>query len=159
MESTLTAETICFLPAATAARSTLERLALQSPATSPLTFQSRPQPAGICSSPAALAGRSTLPATGPSLLRRRSKSPIAWRPEPVTQAVDINLPSNKVTGTAISVSSSGQLLALLSGLAPGPGGSIKLTSAGGAINVNGTVKADRGTVEATNNGASGIVNP
>ena len=71
---------------------------------------------------------------------------------------NINLTSNKVTGTAISVSSSGQLLALLSGLAPGPGGSIKLTSAGGDINVNGTVKADRGTVEATNNGASGIVN-
>ncbi len=70
----------------------------------------------------------------------------------------IALTSNKTNGTAISVSSSAQLLALLSNLAPGPGGSIKLTSAGGAINVNGTVKADRGTVEMTNNGANGAVN-
>ena len=71
---------------------------------------------------------------------------------------NISVTSNKATGTAISVSSSGQLLALLNALAPGPGGSIKLVSAGGDINVNGTAKADRGTVEATNNGASGVVN-
>jgi hypothetical protein len=50
------------------------------------------------------------------------------------------------------------LLALLNGLAPGPGGSIKLTSAGGDINMSGTATADRGTVEVTNNGASGVVN-
>ena len=71
---------------------------------------------------------------------------------------NINVTSNRTTGTAISVSSSGQLLALLNGLAPGAGGTIKLTSAGGDINVNGTATADRGTVEVTNNGATGVVN-
>ncbi len=78
-------------------------------------------------------------------------------PRASSKGGNINLTSKKTTGTAISVSSSGQLLALLNGLAPGPGGSIKLTSSGGAINVNGTAKADRGTVEMTNNGASGVV--
>ncbi len=70
----------------------------------------------------------------------------------------INVTSNKTIGTAISISSSGQLLALLNSVAPGPGGTIKLTSAGGDVNVNGTVKADRGTVEMTNTGATGVVN-
>ncbi|MDQ6861646.1 MAG: hypothetical protein M3032_10900, partial [Verrucomicrobiota bacterium] len=70
----------------------------------------------------------------------------------------INIASKKTTGTAISVSSSGQLLSLLSNAAPGPGGTIKLTSAGGAINVNGTVRADRGTVDIQNNGPSGAIN-
>ncbi len=69
----------------------------------------------------------------------------------------INLTSTRKTGIAISVSSSGQLLALLNGLAPGPGGSIKLVSAGGAINVKGVATADRGTIEMTNNGANGAV--
>ena len=66
--------------------------------------------------------------------------------------------SNKTTGTAISVSSSAQLLSLLSASAPGAGGTIKFTSAGGAINVNGTVRADKGTVEIANTGTGGNVN-
>jgi hypothetical protein len=70
----------------------------------------------------------------------------------------IAITSNKTTATAISVSSSGQLLSLLSNAAPGPGGTIKLTSAGGAINVNGSVQANRGTVDIKNNGASGNIN-
>ncbi|HSH40067.1 MAG TPA: hypothetical protein VK993_14940, partial [Chthoniobacterales bacterium] len=70
----------------------------------------------------------------------------------------INVKSNATTGTAISVSSSAQLLSLLSNAAPGPGGSIKITSAGGAINMSGTAQADKGTIEITNNGASGAVN-
>ena len=62
----------------------------------------------------------------------------------------------KSTGNgAINVSSSAQLLALLNASAPGPGGSIKFTSAGGTINMNGLVQADRGTIEITNNGGGG----
>ncbi len=66
----------------------------------------------------------------------------------------INIKSNATGGTAISVSSSAQLLALLNAAAPGPGGSIKFTSAGGAINMSGTAQADRGTIEITNNGVT-----
>lgn len=62
----------------------------------------------------------------------------------------------KSTGNgAINVSSSAQLLALLNASAPGPGGSIKFTSAGGTINMNGLAQADRGTIEITNNGGGG----
>lgn len=67
----------------------------------------------------------------------------------------INIKSTATGGTAINVSSSAQLLALLNASAPGPGGSIKFTSAGGAINMSGTVQADRGTIEITNNGGGG----
>jgi FecR protein len=68
---------------------------------------------------------------------------------------NINIKSNAKAGTAISVTSSAQLLALLDAAAPGPGGSIKFTSAGGAINMSGTAQADRGTIEITNNGTVG----
>ena len=50
------------------------------------------------------------------------------------------------------------MLALLSTAAPGPAGSIKLTSAGGDIDMSGTARADRGTVEITNTGNNGVVN-
>jgi hypothetical protein len=67
--------------------------------------------------------------------------------------------SSKPTGTAIAVSSSAQLLSLLSNTAAGPGGSIKFVSAGGDVNVTGaTMKADRGTIDLRNNGATGVVN-
>jgi hypothetical protein len=66
----------------------------------------------------------------------------------------INIKSNATGGVAINVTSSAQLLALLNAAAPGPGGSIKFTSAGGAINMSGTAQADRGTIEITNNGTS-----
>ncbi|HST29455.1 MAG TPA: FecR domain-containing protein [Chthoniobacterales bacterium] len=70
----------------------------------------------------------------------------------------INIKSNANGGTAINITSSAQLLALLDAAAPGPGGSIKLTAAGGNINMSGTAQADRGTIEITNNGTSGAVN-
>lgn len=70
----------------------------------------------------------------------------------------INLTSNKTSGSAINVRSSAQLLALLNSAASGPGGSIKLISAGGDIDMSGTARADRGTVEITNNGSNGVVN-
>ncbi|MDQ6940319.1 MAG: hypothetical protein M3119_09210 [Verrucomicrobiota bacterium] len=71
---------------------------------------------------------------------------------------NISLTSNNTSGTAIKVTNSGQLLALLSNAAPGPGGSIKFASAGGDISMSGTAKADRGTVEITNSGDAGKVN-
>jgi len=70
----------------------------------------------------------------------------------------ISITSKKTTGTAISVSSSSQLLSLLSSVGTSTGGSVKLISSGGDINVSGKMTADRGTVETTNNGANGVVN-
>jgi hypothetical protein len=71
---------------------------------------------------------------------------------------NINVTSNKTAGTAIAVSSSAQLLSLLDNAAPGQGGSIRFTSAGGAVNVKGAVRADRGTIDFKNNGDSGVIN-
>ena len=71
----------------------------------------------------------------------------------------INIKSKATGGTAINVTSSAQLLALLNAAAPGPGGSIKFISAGGNINMSGTAQADRGSIEITNNGTtSGQIN-
>ena len=70
----------------------------------------------------------------------------------------IEITSKKTSGNAINVSSSAQLLSLLSNAAPGAGGTIKFTSAGGTINMSGTARADRGTVEITNTGAAGVIN-
>jgi hypothetical protein len=72
----------------------------------------------------------------------------------------INLQSgNTVPGTtAISISSTGELLALLNAAAPGPGGTIKITSAGGGILVNGAnIQADRGLIDIRNNGPAGLI--
>jgi hypothetical protein len=70
----------------------------------------------------------------------------------------ISVNSHMTTGPAISVTSSGQLLALL-GAAPNNGGKITFQSAGGDIDVNGgTIQADRGQVELRNNGMSGVIN-
>lgn len=69
----------------------------------------------------------------------------------------ISIDSGKTTGTAITISSSAQLLALLNAGSPN-GGMIKFTSAGGDINMDGMAQADSGTIEIDNNGASGVVN-
>lgn len=69
---------------------------------------------------------------------------------------NINVTSTATGGTAISVSSSAQLLALLNAAAPGSGGTIKFISAGGNINMSGTAQADRGTIEMTNNGNGAV---
>lgn len=72
---------------------------------------------------------------------------------------NINVTSNKTSGTAIAVNSSAQLLALLNATASGRGGSIKFVSAGGDVNVNNaTMQADRGTIDIRNNGAGGMIN-
>jgi hypothetical protein len=75
------------------------------------------------------------------------------------QGGNVSLTSQLTSGQAITVSNSGQILSLLSAAAPGRGGTINITSAGGAINVNGgTVEADRGTINMRNNGAGGAIN-
>jgi hypothetical protein len=59
----------------------------------------------------------------------------------------INLTSGLTTGTGISLSSNASLLSLLNPAAPGPGGSITLTTQGSDIITNGaTIQADRGTI-------------
>jgi hypothetical protein len=69
----------------------------------------------------------------------------------------IGLNSGKTTGVAININNTGELLALLNAAAPGPGGRIEVTSAGGDIQINGKVIADRGTVDIRNNGPAGLV--
>ena len=74
------------------------------------------------------------------------------------QGGNVRVDSRRTMGTAISVTSSGELLSLLAGAAPGPGGTIQFVSAGGDILVNGgKVQADRGTVDMRNNGPSGTI--
>jgi hypothetical protein len=71
---------------------------------------------------------------------------------------EISIDSRKTTGTAIAISSSAQLLALLNA-ASSDGGKITFKSAGGDVNVNGgTVQADQGTVEIRNDGDTGVIN-
>ncbi|MEP6810424.1 MAG: hypothetical protein ABI992_09290, partial [Chthoniobacterales bacterium] len=69
----------------------------------------------------------------------------------------IIIDSRQTNGVAVQIKSSAQLLALLSNAAPGPGGTIKITSTGGDIKMDGTAIADRGTVEIRNDGASGQI--
>lgn len=74
------------------------------------------------------------------------------------QGGHIRLDSRKTSGTAISISNSGQLHSLLSAAAPGPGGKVEFVSAGGDISVQGgsVLQADRGTVDLRNVGAGNI---
>src|SRR5205085_7279623 len=80
---------------------------------------------------------------------------------------NINLISNS-TGVAINISNTGQLLSLLEPVAAGPGGKITIlaTATSSQINVTGdpgsagkapidTIRADKGTVDIRNTGASG----
>ena len=75
---------------------------------------------------------------------------------------NISVTSGKTTGVAINVSSSAQLLALLDAAAPGPGGKITImataTTSNSSININGTVHADRGTVDIEHAGDNGQIN-
>ncbi len=62
---------------------------------------------------------------------------------------NITLTSNKASGTAIQVTSTAQLLSLLDNAATGPGGviTVKATGASSAVEVSGTVIADKGTID------------
>ena len=84
-------------------------------------------------------------------------------PPPVrrsAQGGNINLTSGKDSGVAINVTNSAQLLALLNGSAPGPGGTITIlaTGASSQANVSGIVHADRGVVDVRNTGDNGEIN-
>ena len=70
----------------------------------------------------------------------------------------IDLQSNLTTGTGIAIGGTGQLLSLLDSSAPGPGGSITLSTMGSDISVSGTIEADRGLVDISTPGAAGIIN-
>ncbi len=67
----------------------------------------------------------------------------------------IDLQSDLTTGTGITVGANGQLLSLLNANAPGPGGSITLSTMGADIVVNGTIEADRGTITMDQNDPAG----
>jgi mannose-6-phosphate isomerase-like protein (cupin superfamily) len=100
-----------------------------------------------------------------------SAEPAAGKPRRHSRSGgNINLQSN-TTGVAINVTSTGQLLSLLEAAAPGPGGKITIlaTATGSRIDVNGdpgsagsppqdTIRADKGTVDIRNTGASGAIN-
>ena len=72
---------------------------------------------------------------------------------------EISINSNKTSGSAITINSSAQLLALLAATnGNGGGGKIMFTSDGGSIDVNGgTIQSDRGTIDMRNNGANGSI--
>lgn len=72
---------------------------------------------------------------------------------------NINITSGKASGVAIDVANSAQLLALLDDAAPGPGGKITIlaTGANSTVNVKGTVRADRGTVDIRHTGSNGEI--
>lgn len=83
-------------------------------------------------------------------------------PSPVRRSAaggNINIQSGRATGTAISVTNSAQLLALLDNAAPGPGGTItiKATGASSTASVDGTVWANRGLVDVRQTGDDGII--
>lgn len=72
---------------------------------------------------------------------------------------NINLTSSRATGVAINISNTGQLLALLSAAAPGPGGKITIlaTGASSEIDAKGSIQANRGTIDIRHTGASGDI--
>ncbi len=79
-------------------------------------------------------------------------------PPPIRRSASggtILLQSNLTSGTGITVGANGQLLSLLDANAPGPGGSITLSTMGAAIVVNGTIEADRGTITMDQNDPAG----
>lgn len=63
---------------------------------------------------------------------------------------NITLHSGIPSGTAITLSETSRLYSFLSHLAPGPGGTISVTSNGGDIFANGEIIADRGTIIISN---------
>ncbi|MEP6664410.1 MAG: hypothetical protein ABJC04_12185, partial [Verrucomicrobiota bacterium] len=68
---------------------------------------------------------------------------------------DITIQSGRTTGTSINLSNTSGLLSYLSDFAPGPGGTIRVTSEGGDIFADGAIIADRGTIIISNVGSGG----
>jgi hypothetical protein len=73
---------------------------------------------------------------------------------------NITLKSGKPSGVAINISNTGQLLSLLDAAAPGPGGKVTIlaTGANSSATVNGTLRADRGTIDIRHTGDAGQIN-
>src|SRR5256714_7106109 len=73
---------------------------------------------------------------------------------------NITLKSGKPSGVAINISDTGQLLSLLDAAAPGPGGKVTIlaTGANSGARVNGTLRADRGTIDIRHTGDAGQIN-
>ena len=70
---------------------------------------------------------------------------------------NVRLTSRRTGGTAIRLTSTAQMASLLAAGAPGPGGEVIFRSAGGDVDISGTVTADRGRIDIENTGASGRV--
>src|SRR5437667_1918097 len=73
---------------------------------------------------------------------------------------NITLRSGKPSGVAINISNTGELLSLLDAAAPGPGGKVTIlaTGATSSARVNGTLRADRGTIDIRHAGDAGQIN-
>ncbi len=71
--------------------------------------------------------------------------------------INIAINSQKTSGPGITVTNTGQILALLDAAAPGPGGAITFTTAGADIDIAGTLQADQGAITVQNNGAGGAI--
>ena len=103
-------------------------------------------------------GKVNLKSRGTVIVKSTIKVSDSVAPNVSKRGGSISIRSQKKTGTAIAIKSSAQLLSLLDGAAPGPGGEIKFRSAGGAVNVNGAkIQADRGTIDISNSGDNGVV--
>ena len=72
---------------------------------------------------------------------------------------NITLHSGLTSGLAIELLENSSLESLLHEDAPGPGGTIAVTSRGGSINANGFVEADRGTIAISNVFTAAPVDP
>jgi hypothetical protein len=83
-------------------------------------------------------------------------------PPPVrrsAQGGNINLTSGKDSGVAINITNSAQLLALLNGSAPGPGGTITIlaTGASSQAKISGSLTASHGTIDVRQTGDNGLI--
>jgi len=140
---------------------------------SPIEATTGLQPSG--SEPGGAGGTVNLNSTGGTIsvaapITVSSAEPAAGKPRRHSRSGgNINLTSNRA-GAAINISNTGQLLSLLEPVAAGPGGKITIlaTGTGSSINVTGdpglagappadTIRADQGTVDIRNTGASGSI--
>ncbi|MFL6584023.1 MAG: FecR domain-containing protein [Chthoniobacterales bacterium] len=89
-----------------------------------------------------------------------ARNPVAAPPANVRESAsggNVTLHSDLTTGTGIVIGRNGQVLSLLNSKAPGPGGSILLSTKGADITVSGQLVADRGTVTISQNDPAGVV--
>jgi mannose-6-phosphate isomerase-like protein (cupin superfamily)/predicted secreted protein len=76
------------------------------------------------------------------------------------RAKQIHVRSDRRSGVAVNITNSGELLSLLDAASPGADGKVTILATGSSssINVNGKVRADRGTVDIRHTGSNGVVN-